>query len=93
MANGPVMDKAFDKLTKAGVTILPDVVANAGGVIVSYLEWRQNLDGEHWSVDKVNDELASYMKPAVKAMYQTAQEYDTDLKSAAFINALRRLTK
>jgi glutamate dehydrogenase len=92
LANGPVMDKAFDTLTKSGVTILPDVVANAGGVIVSYLEWRQNLDGEHWSVDKVNDELATYMKPAVKAMYEAAKEHDTDLKSAAFIIALKHLT-
>lgn len=93
MANGPVMDKAFDKLTEKGVTILPDVVANAGGVIVSYLEWRQNLDGEHWSVDKVNDELAKYMQPAVRAMYAAAQEHHTDLKSAAFIIALKRLTE
>jgi glutamate dehydrogenase/leucine dehydrogenase len=93
LANGPVTDKAFDKLTASGVTILPDVVANAGGVIVSYLEWRQNLDGEHWSVDKVNDELAKYMKPAVKNMYEAANQHNTDLKSAAFIIALKRLTQ
>jgi glutamate dehydrogenase/leucine dehydrogenase len=93
LANGPVMDKAFDKLTAKGVTILPDVVANAGGVIVSYLEWKQNLDGEHWSVDRVNGELAKYMKPAVDKMYETAKKHDVDLKSAAFILAIERLTK
>lgn len=92
LANGPIMDKAYDKLVESGVTILPDVIANAGGVIVSYLEWRQNLDGEHWSIDKVNDKLAAYMKPAVKATYEAAKEHDTDLKSAAFIIALKRLT-
>jgi glutamate dehydrogenase/leucine dehydrogenase len=92
LANGPIMEKALDKLKVSGVTVLPDVIANAGGVIVSYLEWRQNLDGEHWSVDEVNDELAKYMKPAVKATYEAAKEYDTDLKSAAFIIALKRLT-
>jgi glutamate dehydrogenase/leucine dehydrogenase len=92
LANGPVTDKAFDHLTDKDVTILPDVIANAGGVIVSYLEWRQNLDGEHWPEDKVNQELASYMKKAVKSTYDAAQQHDTDLKSAAFIIALQRLT-
>jgi glutamate dehydrogenase/leucine dehydrogenase len=93
MANGPIMGKALDKLRESGVPVLPDVIANAGGVIVSYLEWRQNLDGEHWPVDKVNDELAKYIKPAVRATYEAAHEHDTDLKSAAFIMALKRLTK
>lgn len=93
MANGPIMDKAFDMLTKKGVTILPDVVANAGGVIVSYLEWKQNLAGEHWSVDKVNDELAGYMAKAVEAMYEAARTHHIDFKSAAFIIALKRLTE
>lgn len=92
MANGPIMDQAFDELTKRGVVILPDIIANAGGVIVSYLEWRQNLDGEHWSTDQVNTELAKYMKKAVTSTYTTAAEHDTDLKSAAFILALKRLT-
>jgi glutamate dehydrogenase/leucine dehydrogenase len=93
MANGPVTDKAYDSLTDSGVTILPDVVANAGGVIVSYLEWRQNLEGEHWPVDKVNEELAVYMERAVKGMYDTSKRYNTDLKTAAFIIAIERLTK
>lgn len=93
LANGPVTDIAYDKLTKSGVTILPDVIANAGGVIVSYLEWRQNLDNEHWSVQKINDELAAYMERAVKNTYDAAKKYDTDLKSAAFIIAIKRLTQ
>jgi glutamate dehydrogenase len=93
LANGPVMDKAFDKLTGKGVTILPDVIANAGGVIVSYLEWQQNLKGEHWPEKKVNDELARYMKKAVKNTYAAAERHNTDLKSAAFIVALERLTQ
>lgn len=92
MANGPVTDKAYDHLTKAGVSILPDVIANAGGVIVSYLEWRQNLDGEHWLVEKVNEELALYVERAVSSTYEAAKTYDTDLKTAAFIIAIKRLT-
>jgi glutamate dehydrogenase (NADP+) len=93
LANGPITDKGFGKLTSKGVTILPDVIANAGGVIVSYLEWRQNLDGEHWPEAKVNDELATYMKKAVKSTYDAAKKHDTDLKSAAFVLAIQRLTE
>ncbi|HWT55521.1 MAG TPA: Glu/Leu/Phe/Val dehydrogenase [Candidatus Microsaccharimonas sp.] len=92
LANGPITDKALDAFADAGVTVLPDVIANAGGVIVSYLEWCQNVAGEHWTVEKVNDELAKYMKPAVKSTYEAAKEHGTDLKSAAFIIALKRLT-
>lgn len=92
LANGPVTDTAFDVLTKAEVTILPDVVANAGGVIVSYLEWRQNLDGEHWTEERVNEELAAYMQQAVRETYTAAENHETDLKTAAFILAMQRLT-
>ena len=92
MANGPITDKAFGQLVSATVTILPDVIANAGGVIVSYLEWQQNMAGEHWSVDRVNDELARYIKNAVKNMYVAAEKYETDFKTAAFIIALSKLT-
>jgi glutamate dehydrogenase/leucine dehydrogenase len=93
MANGPITDKAFDALRKKGVTILPDVIANSGGVIVSYLEWKQNLAGEHWTVDKVNGELAQYIEKAVRATYDVAKKHDTDFKSAAFMLAIGRLTK
>ena len=93
MANGPVTDDAFRKLTESGVIVVPDIIANAGGVIVSYLEWYQNLHGERWTVEKVNDELARYMVDAVKAMYGAAKRYNIDLKTAAFIIALQRLTK
>jgi glutamate dehydrogenase/leucine dehydrogenase len=93
LANGPITGEAYDYLTKAGVTILPDIVANAGGVIVSYLEWQQNLKGEHWSEKEVNDRLAVYMEKAVKTTYKYAKEQHTDLKSAAFIAAIKQLTK
>jgi glutamate dehydrogenase/leucine dehydrogenase len=92
LANGPITGEAYDYLTKAGVTILPDIIANAGGVIVSYLEWQQNLKGEHWSEKEVNDRLAVYMVKAVKNTYKYAKEQNTDLKSAAFIAAIKQLT-
>lgn len=91
MANGPVTNKAFDILIKSNITVLPDIIANAGGVIVSYLEWQQNLNNEHWSEQKVNNMLTDYMEKAVKDTYDTANRYDTDLKNAAFIIALQRL--
>lgn len=93
MANGPITDVAFHTLTESGVTILPDIIANAGGVIVSYFEWLQNLDHESWPVEKVNDELAKHMERAVNDMYIAAKTYETDLKTAAFIIAIERLTK
>ncbi len=93
MANGPVTDEAFEYLTGQGKVIVPDVVANAGGVIVSYLEWVQNKAGESWDEAKVNKELAKYIKTAVKQMYYYAQEKSTDLKTAALALAIKRLTK
>ncbi len=92
LANGPVNDKAHEYLTSQGITILPDIIANAGGVIVSYLEWLQNKASQHWSEAKVNAELEKYMAKASRELYKTAKSQNVDLKEAAFINALHRLT-
>jgi glutamate dehydrogenase (NADP+) len=92
LANGPVNEAAFNKLTARGVTIVPDIIANAGGVIVSYLEWVQNKSGEHWSEAKVNQKLEDYMVKASDALYQTADDQKLSLKEAAFVNATKRLT-
>ena len=93
LANGPVGEAAFDKLEARGVSIVPDIIANAGGVIVSYLEWVQNKAGEHWSETKVNKKLEDYMVKASDELYQTADNKKVSLKEAAFINAIERLTK
>lgn len=93
LANGPITGEAYNYLTKAGTVILPDIIANAGGVIVSYLEWQQNLEGEHWTEKQVNDELAVYMKKAVENVYESAKNQQTDLKTAAFITAIEQITK
>jgi len=93
LANGPVNEAALDVLNSQGVTVLPDIIANAGGVIVSYLEWVQNKAGEHWPEDKVNRELENYMVQAMDALYKTAESKNVSLTEAAFINAIKNLTK
>lgn len=91
LANGPLDTPALDALTERGVTVIPDVVANAGGVIVSYLEWKQNKAGEHWAEETVKSELDRLMTEAMKTTADTAVEYGTTLSVAAYIVALRRL--
>ena len=93
LANGPVNEAAFDYLTSQGIIILPDIIANAGGVIVSYLEWLQNKKGEHWTEEKVNQQLEDYIVVAMAALYKTAEAKGASLKEAAFMNAIKNLTK
>ena len=93
LANGPLDTAALDALEARGVHVIPDVVANAGGVVVSYLEWKQNMDGEHWAEERVNDELERIMSSAMKAMTARAAADNVSLKQAAFMIALERLTE
>lgn len=91
LANGPVNEAAYEIVTKAGTIILPDIIANAGGVIVSYLEWVQNKKNEHWEEASVNTQLYDYMRKAVAAVYDISQRESVPLKDAAFRLALKRL--
>jgi glutamate dehydrogenase/leucine dehydrogenase len=91
LANGPITGKAFNYLTSQGFIILPDIVANSGGVIVSYLEWQQNKAGEHWSEPEVNEKLETFMVNAVKKMYETSEKENVPLKEAAIMVALKNL--
>lgn len=91
LANGPVSDAANDSLAECGVVIIPDIVANAGGVVVSYLEWVQNNKGEHWDENRVNDELNQYMTQASQAMIEFATSNQMPLKDAALALAMKRL--
>jgi glutamate dehydrogenase/leucine dehydrogenase len=93
LANGPVSGEAAELLTERGIVVLPDIIANAGGVIVSYLEWLQNKSGEQWTEEKVNSELHQYMTSAVDTMVRTSEEHQVALKEAAFIVALQRLAE
>lgn len=91
LANGPVNDAAYEYLTKQGVLVVPDIIANAGGVIVSYLEWLQNRNNEQWSEEVVNQKLDDYLVKATREMYTYATEHKISLKEAAFALAIRRI--
>ncbi len=93
LANGPVSAAAERLLERRGIIILPDVVANAGGVIVSYLEWLQNKDGAHWSEAEVNQKLEEILVQASGGMMDRAAARKLSLKQAAFEIALERLMK
>ncbi len=91
LANGPVNEKAYDYLTEKGVLIIPDVVANAGGVIVSYLEWVQNRKNQKWTEARVNNQLEKYMVKAVDGVHTYAKAKDLPLKEGAFDLAIKRI--
>lgn len=91
LANGPVDERAYDYLCAHGHVILPDIIANAGGVIVSYLEWVQNRQDEHWSLEDVNTKLEAYMVTAIEDTYNFSLKEKVPLKEAALMLALERL--
>lgn len=91
LANGPVSDEAYEILTEKGVIIIPDILANAGGVIVSYLEWCQNIAKEKWTEEAVNAELEKYLVKATDNIFDCSQTRNVSLKEAAFAVAIERL--
>jgi glutamate dehydrogenase/leucine dehydrogenase len=93
LANGPLNTAALDALESRDVHVIPDVIANAGGVIVSYLEWKQNKTGEHWDEARVNDELERIMVAAMDTATEHAEREHINLKEAAFVTAIERLIK
>lgn len=91
IANGPITQHAADALFERGVPVLPDVVTNAGGVVVSYLEWQQNVQGEKWSEAEVLQKMSDMLVAAAGAMLVRAEEKNESYKQAAFELALIRL--
>jgi len=91
MANGPVTEEAYEYLSKKEVVIVPDVLANSGGVTVSYLEWVQNKAGYYWSEEEVNSKLEVMMKKAFETIWKKSIEKKIPLKQAAFEVALEKI--
>ena len=92
-ANGPLTKEAVDIVTAKGAFLIPDVLCNAGGVIVSYFEWVQGLQSFFWDLDEVNKRLHSILKEAFENVYAVSKEYNCNMKSAALVAAIRRLEK
>jgi len=91
LANGPVNSLAIDYLHNKKVDIIPDIVANAGGVVVSYFEYVQNCNRQKWSEAEVNSKLRDTIVEATRAIVSTAKQFKIDLKTAAFVNAIKNL--
>jgi glutamate dehydrogenase (NAD(P)+) len=92
-ANHPTDPEADEILQKRGITVVPDIYANAGGVTVSYFEWVQNIQQFSWDEDRVNSELGRTMRAAWADLTATAKKLGCDLRTAAFALAIGRVAK
>ena len=92
-ANGPTTPEADEMLTKRGVTVVPDILANAGGVTVSYFEWAQNIQQFSWDHERVVRELERTMLKAYGTVRDVAKSRKLDLRTAAFVLAVQRVTR
>ncbi|RGT72614.1 Glu/Leu/Phe/Val family dehydrogenase [Mediterraneibacter massiliensis] len=90
-ANGPTSIEADEILQKKGIVLVPDILANAGGVVVSYFEWVQNIQSVSWSEEHVNEQLKAIMDQAFKAVWDISKEKDTTLRTGAYLIAVKRV--
>ncbi len=91
LANGPVTDDADTILNKKNIVVIPDILANAGGVVVSYYEWFQNMKNLRWSKEKVFDKLQNQMKTVTRDVLSAQKKYKVSLRDSAYIVALKRI--
>jgi glutamate dehydrogenase/leucine dehydrogenase len=92
-ANSPTTPQADEVLAQKGVLVVPDVLANAGGVIVSYFEWVQNLQHLAWDEREVNDRLGTRMRKAFRTVHERAQQEGESLRVASYEMAIERVAQ
>ena len=92
-ANGPTAAEADPILANKGITVVPDILSNAGGVVVSYFEWVQNLQSYSWTEEDVNAKLKAKMDSAFEAVWDIAHEKDTTLRTGAYLISLKRVVE
>jgi glutamate dehydrogenase len=92
-ANGPTTLEATKILSEKGVLLVPDILASAGGVTVSYFEWVQNNQGYYWSEEEVAEKLQKVMVDSFESIYQTAQNYQVDMRLAAYMAGIRKVAE
>nr|HDM59922.1 glutamate dehydrogenase [Bacillota bacterium] len=90
-ANGPISGNAEKILRERGITIVPDILANSGGVIVSYFEWVQDIQAFFWSLDQINYHLKRLMVGAFNDVWELAQKEKVDMRMAAYMIAIKRV--
>ena len=91
VANGPITGEATDKLHERGIVVVPDVLANAGGVTVSYFEWTQNRSGYYWTETEIHQRLRTMMCKAFHQVWDCHKKHGTSMRTAAYVKALERL--
>jgi len=92
-ANGPITPKADKILNEKNIFVIPDILCNAGGVTVSYLEWVQNRAGYYWDNTRIQEELSRIMKNAFKNILMTSEQYGISLRIAAYVVGIQRVTR
>ncbi|MBB6010905.1 Glu/Leu/Phe/Val dehydrogenase [Aquamicrobium sp. NLF2-7] len=93
LANGPVTPEADEILAERNVVVLPDILANAGGVTVSYFEWVQNKQGYYWELEEIHTKLRTIMEREGRAIWQLSVDRGTTPRTAAYVHALNRLAE